>query len=149
MIRIVRTFGAPVTEPLGNSARRTSIGSAPPGSRDVTVDVSCQTVSYRSASNSRGTSTVPVVETFPRSLRIRSTIIAFSARSFDEASSTARASRSSSTHRPRRDVPFMGRLVTRSPSTRKNSSGEADSTRKRPVETYAQSAARWARQRSR
>ena len=129
MIRIVRTFGAPVTEPLGNSAPKTW-SSVVPGRRSAsTVEVSCHTVSYRSASNTRETRTEPGTATRPRSFRTRSTIIAFSARSFSEETSRSAAASSSASHRPRAIVPFIGRVVTRSPSRRKNSSGEADSTR--------------------
>ncbi len=45
MICMLRTFGAPVTEPLGNSARKTSARPAPGASSEDTVDVSCHTVS--------------------------------------------------------------------------------------------------------
>ena len=55
--------------------------------------------------------------------------MAFSARSFDEATSASAMSSSSASHRPRAAVPFMGRAVIRSPSIRKNSSGDADRTR--------------------
>ena len=45
MIRIVDTFGAPVTDPQGNNAEKTS--ATPTSGRRLapTVDVSCQTVS--------------------------------------------------------------------------------------------------------
>jgi hypothetical protein len=62
-------------------------------------------------------------------LRSRSTIIAFSARSFEEATRRAAISSSSASQRPRGAVPFIGRVVIRPPSTRKNSSGDAESTR--------------------
>ena len=65
----------------------------------------------------------------PRSLRSRSTIIAFSARSLADATSEAPAASSSASQRPRGAVPFIGRVVTRSPSMRKKSSGDAESTR--------------------
>jgi hypothetical protein len=45
MIRIVRTFGAPVTEPLGNRAWNTLEIGVAGSSSAVTVEVSCQTVS--------------------------------------------------------------------------------------------------------
>ena len=56
MIFIVRTFGAPVIEPLGKSARNTSARPVCGRIRAVTVDVSCQTVSNRSGSNTSGPS---------------------------------------------------------------------------------------------
>jgi hypothetical protein len=129
MIPIVRTFGAPVIEPLGKSARKTS-GIPVPGSRSaVTVDVSCHTVSKRSGSNTLAQRTVPGRAMRPRSFRSRSTIIAFSARSFTEAVRRSRMASSSASQRPRGAVPFIGRVVSRSPSSRKNSSGDADRTR--------------------
>ena len=45
MISIVRTLGAPVTEPLGNSPRNTPAKPTPASSSADTVVVSCQTVS--------------------------------------------------------------------------------------------------------
>ncbi len=129
MIPIVRTFGAPVIDPLGKSARKTS-GTPVPGSRSaVTVDVSCHTVSKRSGSNTLAHRTVPGRAMRPRSLRSRSTIIAFSARSFTDAVRRSRVASSSASQRPRGAVPFIGRVVSRSPSSRKNSSGEADRMR--------------------
>jgi hypothetical protein len=133
MIAIVETFGAPVTEPLGNRARKTSVRAIPGLSVPPIAEVSCQTVSYRSAWNRSRHSTPPGMAIRPRSLRSRSTIIAFSARSFAEAQSRRATSSSSSSHRPRGAVPFIGRVVIRSSSMRKKSSGEAESTWWRPV----------------
>jgi hypothetical protein len=45
MSSIERCFGAPVTEPDGNSARKTSTSPVPGLGRAVTSEVSCQTVS--------------------------------------------------------------------------------------------------------
>jgi hypothetical protein len=45
MISMLRTFGAPVTEPLGNSAANTSRSRVPASISDATVEVSCHTVS--------------------------------------------------------------------------------------------------------
>ena len=44
-----------------------------------------------------------------------------------------RTASSSSGHRPRGAVPFIGRVVSRRPSIRKKSSGEADSTLNGPT----------------
>ena len=55
--------------------------------------------------------------------------MAFSARSFTEPRSRSATSRSSAGQRPRGAVPFIGRVDSASPSIRKNSSGDADSTR--------------------
>ncbi len=45
MISIVRTFGAPVTDPLGNRPRKMSASPMLGSSSAETVVVSCQTVS--------------------------------------------------------------------------------------------------------
>ncbi len=45
MMRIVETFGAPVTDPLGNRARSTSTNVVPGRSCEPMLDVRCQTVS--------------------------------------------------------------------------------------------------------
>lgn len=60
---MVRRLGAPVTDPAGNSARKTSTSPVPARVRAVTVEVSCQTVGYRSAVSSAGTSTLPTSAT--------------------------------------------------------------------------------------
>ncbi len=78
----------------------------------------------------------------PTSLRARSTIITFSARFFSDAASHAARSSSSSRHRPRAAVPFIGFVVIRPPRILKNSSGESDSTRQRPRSRYAEYGAR-------
>ena len=130
---IVETFGAPVTDPHGKSARNTSTREASPRRSAATVDVSCHTVSYRSAEKTSVQVTLPARANRPRSLRSRSTIMAFSARSFTDPCNVARISSSSASQRPRGAVPFIGLVAMRCPSIRKNSSGEADKTRNRPV----------------
>ena len=113
MICIVRTLGAPVTDPHGNSARSTSAVLRPGSRRAVTVDVICHTVSYRSVWKRAGTRTDPGRAILPRSLRSRSTIIAFSARSLTEARRLRggrvvlghpAAPRGGTLHRPGRDA---------------------------------------------
>ncbi len=107
--------------------RTEDVGQPVPGSRSaVTVDVSCHTVSKRSGSNTLAHRTVPGRAIRPRSFRSRSTIIAFSALSFTEAVRRSRVASSSASQRPRGAVPFIGRVVSRSPSSRTKSSGEAD-----------------------
>ncbi len=56
---IAASFGAPVTEPHGNSAANASASPTPGRGRPVTVEVSCHTVGSRCSSNSRSTVTVP------------------------------------------------------------------------------------------
>jgi hypothetical protein len=129
MARMAVTLGAPVTEPHGKVAAKTSQRPTSSRSSAVTVDVSWCTVGYVSTWNSCGTRTVPKRAMRPRSFRSRSTIIRFSARSLGDACSVAAATRSSSSQRPRRMVPFMGRVVMmRRGRTSKNSSGDADTT---------------------
>ena len=100
--------------PAREQRRNTSARPAPgPQRRAETVEVSCHTVSYRSRSNTSPQSTDPGTATRPRSLRSRSTIIAFSARSFTEPRRRARRPRRPrSGHRPRGAVPFIGRVVS-------------------------------------
>ena len=135
---IVRTFGVPVTLPLGNSAPKTSRRERPCRSSAETVEVSCHTVSNRSASNTSLHRTEPTRATRARSFRNRSTIIAFSARSLIEPRNRARISSSSASQRPRGAVPFIGLVATVLPSILKNSSGEAERTRYRPRSRYAE-----------
>ena len=66
-----------------------------------------------------------------------STIMRFSARSFSDSRRWAAWASSSSGVTPRAAVPFMGRVVSRPPSRRKKSSGEAHTTAKRPRSTSA------------
>ena len=77
----------------------------------------------------RSRSTEPVRAILPMSLRSRSTIIAFSARSLTDPRRPAATASSSADHRPLGAVPFIGLVVMRPSSIRKNSSGEAESTR--------------------
>ena len=133
----MRTFGAPVTLPQGNSARKTSTRPVLVSRSAEIVEVSCHTVSKRSASKTSDQTTEPSRAILPRSLRRRSTIIAFSARSLTEPRRAARIAWSSASQRPRGAVPFIGRVVMRPPSIRKNSSGDAESTRYRPRSRYA------------
>ena len=118
-------LGAPVTDPQGNSARNTSTSPTSGRVRAVISDVSCHTVGYRSSTKRPGTSTLPTRATRERSLRSRSTIIRFSARSFGLARSCSPCRRSSSGVVPRAAVPFIGRVRSRSPSQSKKSSGLA------------------------
>lgn len=89
-----------------------------------TVDVICSTVGQRSTSKRRETVTLPVHAMRPRSFRVRSTIITFSARSSSGAARAAARALSSAGQRPRRAVPFMGFAIVRSPRrSKKNSRG--------------------------
>ena len=63
---------------------------------------------YRSTVANSGTSTVPGLQTRPRSLRARSTSMTCSARSFGSASSSAASAASSSGVAPRQRVPAIG-----------------------------------------
>ena len=81
MTSIARFLGAPVIEPQGNSAVITSSSARPARVTALIVEVICQTVGSACSSNSRGTRTEPGTATRDRSLRSRSTIMRFSARS--------------------------------------------------------------------
>ena len=127
MIPIVRTFGAPVIEPLGKSARKTSARPVSGSSSAVTVDVSCHTVSNRSGSNTLAHRTVPgagdAAEVVAQQVDDHRVLGAVLHRGRE---ALARSASSSASQRPRGAVPFIGRVVSRSPSSRKNSSGDAE-----------------------
>ena len=131
MICIVLALGAPVIDAQGNIAAK--ISARPAVLAALTQEVICQRVGYRWTRNKSLTCTLPARAIRPRSFRIMSTIMAFSARFFaEDANSTARA-RSSSYQRPRAIVPFIGREMMRSPSSSKNSSGDAEQIAKSAV----------------
>ena len=117
--RMARILGAPVTEPGGKDARRSSASPTPGRSVPVTVETRCQTPGASRSSVRAGTSTLPYSQTLPRSLRIRSTIITFSARSFADRESASPAPLS------RGAVPLIGSVSTCRPRRRRKSSGEA------------------------
>ncbi len=128
MISVVRGLGAPVTDPEGNSATKISSSPTSSGTSAEMREVSCQTVSYRSSANSSSTSTVPKRAILPRSLRSRSTIMRFSARSLSDLVSWRAFALSSAGQRPLPMVPFIGRTSIRGPDREKNSSGDALTT---------------------
>jgi hypothetical protein len=110
------SFGAPVTEPGGNAARSSPASPTPSRSSPSTSETMCQTPACGRTSASAVTRTVPGRQTRPRSLRTRSTIITFSARSFSDASSSAWP--------PAGRVPLIGALRTVRPERVRNTSGE-------------------------
>ena len=120
IISIARIFGAPVIEPPGNAARNRSNPSAPSRNTPVTVETRWCTVGCDSSANNVGTSTDPVRQTLPRSLRSRSTIITFSARSLGELRSASACAASSFGFTPRGAVPFMGRVSSLASRQSKN-----------------------------
>ena len=89
------------------------------------ADTRCCTNSNVSSRQSCVTRTLSGRQTRARSLRSRSTIITFSARSFSFCSSSAPANRSASGRRIRPRVPLIGRVSTTPPASCKNRSGEA------------------------
>ena len=112
-------FGAPVTEPGGNVAREASAhphAGAEPARRPSTRGGRARGGARPRAA--AGTSTEPNSHTRPRSLRTRSTIITFSARSL--------AVRPAGVGRRALD---RARSSTTSPSRRRNRSGDAEATR--------------------
>ena len=119
-----RTLGAPVTEPGGNAAAISCPSLTPAGSRPRTSETRCQTPGCASARSRAGTRTLPGRQTRLRSLRIRSTIIMFSARSLAERSSAARWSAAASWPAGRGRVPLIGLDQTAGPVRRRNSSGD-------------------------
>ncbi len=133
MRRMAWRLGAPVTEPQGNKAERMSLMVAPSRLEAVMVEVICHTVGKACTSNSDGTVTVPVRATRDRSLRSKSTIIKFSARSLALLARCCLACRSASTSKARGAVPFIGRVVRVPWCQSKNSSGEALRTAPAPA----------------
>ena len=75
------SFGAPVTEPGGKVAPSRSVQPASGRRSPRTVETRCTRPGCCSTAQRAGTVTDPVAQTRPRSLRTRSTIITFSARS--------------------------------------------------------------------
>ena len=97
MTSIVRSLGAPVIEPAGNSARsaadRADVVAQPAADRrDQLVHATGRT----RPPSAPAPSTVPGSQTIDRSLRSRSTIIRFSARNFGSVRQPRAAARSSS-----------------------------------------------------
>ena len=78
---------------------------------EETVEVICHTVGYFSTSNNFDTLMLPGNAMRPRSFRIISTIIKFSARSFREFCNLFDCSWSVIRVNPREAVPFIGRVV--------------------------------------
>ena len=144
---MARTLGAPVTEPHGNSAANTPASVVPGRVCASTSDVICHTLGSAWVWNSAGTRTLCGRAMRERSLRSRSTIITFSARSLGDARSAAALAASCAGVAPRGAVPFMGRVRMVPPPPfsasadascqSKNSSGETDSTCSFPVSMCA------------
>ena len=109
---MARRLGAPVMEPQGNSAANTSDSGRSERVRASMVEVICQTVGRACKSNKLGTWTEPTCAMRDRSLRSRSTIIRFSARSLTLCRKCWAACSSASGVSPRAAVPFMGRVTS-------------------------------------
>ncbi|VTU21677.1 hypothetical protein E5CHR_01235 [Variovorax sp. PBL-E5] len=127
------TLGAPVTEPQGNSAANTSASVQPARVRASTSEVICHTLGSASVWNRRGTRTEKGSAMRDMSLRSKSTIITFSARSLADARNPAAAAASASAVAPRAAVPFIGRASSRRSRQSKKSSGETDSSCSSPL----------------
>ena len=144
---MARTLGAPVTEPHGNSAPNTSASVVPTRVLACTSEVICHTLGSAWVWNKAGTRTLKGWAMRDKSLRSKSTIMTFSARSLGEARSVAAWAASSAGVSPRAAVPFIGRARMRPPSASlspsptscqsKNSSGETDSSCASPVSIKA------------
>ena len=139
---MARTLGAPVTEPQGNNAAKTSVSVVPDRVRACTSDVICQTVGRAWVWNSRGTRTLCGCAMREMSLRSRSTTITFSARSLGAVRRCSAWAASASGVAPRGAVPFIGRARMSPPAASvvqsKNSSGDTDSTWVSPASMCAQ-----------
>ena len=109
-------FGAPETDPGGYVAANTSRHVAPSRSRPLTVETRWTSPGWSSKAQSASTDTVPGQHTPDRSLRMRSTIMMFSAWSFGSICSRVAA------------VPLIGLVTSRSPRRDRKSSGDALTT---------------------
>jgi hypothetical protein len=134
---MARILGAPVTEPDGNRALTIEPGVHASLNLPAMVDVICQTDGNLSTSNKRVVLTEPARQIRPRSLRMRSTIITFSARFFALSPRDLPRRRSSSKLNPRSAVPFRGFTTMLLPYVRKKSSGDSETICSTPVFTNA------------
>ena len=117
MIRKADSFGAPLTEPGGKIPLNISDQVISSRTSPTTSETKCSNPGCNSLLKSCETFTVPALHIRPKSFRIKSTIITFSARSFDENSDPV-----SDNFR----VPFIGLVLICAPSRDTNNSGEAD-----------------------
>ncbi len=124
IISMARIFGAPVMEPPGKQARSRSLACSEAGRRARMVLTRWCTAGKGSTTNSAGTLTDPGAATRPISLRNRSTIIKFSARSFSDCASASASRRSRSGSAARGRVPLIGRVSISSPFSDKKRSGD-------------------------
>ena len=135
---ITRTFGAPVTDPLGNKPQTGRRAELPDRRRRPPWLSSARPVVTLDR-HQVATATVPKSATRPRSLRMRSTMIRFPRGPPPEVSRTRRRAMSSAGQRPRRVVPFM--VERHQPVShpqapdgdRRTARGEALTIRYRPV----------------
>src|SRR5947209_530998 len=113
-----RGLGAPVTDAGGNVARTRPPIPTPSASDPRTVLTRWWRPGCDSTAHSAGTSIEPGRQTRPRSLRARSTIITFSARSLalDRRAAACEA------------VPLIGLVSTWRPCHRRKRSGDAETT---------------------
>ena len=109
---MARIFGAPVIEPPGNAPRNKSHELYCSASSPSTVLTRWCTAGKLSISNNLGTMTEFGVHTFEISLRSKSTIIKFSARSFVELTSVCAFLASFTLSVLLGIVPFIGLLCT-------------------------------------
>ena len=113
---IARTFGAPVMLPIGKLAFSTSPQVFSLAKVAVTVLISWCTVGKVCTPKSSGTCTLALEATRLRSLRTKSTIITFSARSFTDSCRCFLICSSSVGLLLLRAVPFIGCDMSSSPS---------------------------------
>ena len=112
MISIARGFGAPDKVPAGKVEKSASIGAFSFDNSPVTVETICITCEKRSIFINSTTSTLPGLQTRPRSFLPRSTNIRCSARSLGSASNSCAIFSSCSGESERRLVPAIGCTIT-------------------------------------
>ena len=111
------SFGAPLTEPGARISSKICAHVMPSFTSPTTSETRCSNPGCNSLRNSCETFTLPALQTRPKSFRIKSTIITFSALSFSENAAPVSESLR---------VPFIGLVFICAPSRVKKSSGEAD-----------------------
>ena len=125
VISTARNLGAPVMLPIGNVACRMSENWASGRTMHDTVDTIWWTFLKLCIPQSSSTSTVAGAATRLKSLRTRSVIMTFSARSLMSVRNRSAAAASAAGSWWRGAVPLMGREMRRSPCRSRKHSGLA------------------------
>ena len=132
VISMARNLGAPVMLPMGNVAARISDHLTSSLTLHATVETIWCTLRKLWMPQSSSTVTLAGCAMRLKSLRTRSVIITFSARSLGSKRSRSAAAASAAASSWRGAVPLMGREVSRFPLRSRKHSGDAESMRTGP-----------------